>query len=104
VPVFRLLAKLRGLRGTALDVFGYSVERRQERALIQRYEAVIAEVLPLLEDGGAHYDTLLELVSLPEQIRGYGHVRAKAMALAKQRESVLLDVLRGRVIALKKVA
>ncbi|WP_122488686.1 MULTISPECIES: indolepyruvate ferredoxin oxidoreductase family protein [Gammaproteobacteria] len=104
VPVFRLLAKLRGLRGTALDVFGYSVERRQERALIQRYEAVIAEVLPMLEDGGAHYDTLLELVSLPEQIRGYGHVRAKAMALAKQRESVLLDVLRGRVIALKKVA
>ena len=104
VPVFRLLAKLRGLRGTALDVFGYSVERRQERALIQRYEAVIAEVLPLLEDGGTHYDTLLELVSLPEQIRGYGHVRAKAMALAKQRESVLLDVLRGRVIALKKVA
>lgn len=104
VPVFRLLAKLRGLRGTALDVFGYSVERRQERALIQRYEAVIAEVLPLLEDGGAHYDTLLELVSLPEQIRGYGHVRAKAMALARQRESVLLDVLRGRVIALKKVA
>ncbi|EJM13183.1 indolepyruvate ferredoxin oxidreductase, alpha/beta subunit [Pseudomonas sp. GM21] len=106
VPVFRVLAKLRMLRGTPLDVFGYTAERRQERALIQRYEAVIAEILSVLEEGrsSSHYDTMVELASLPEQIRGYGHVRAKAMELATQREAVLLDVMRGRVIALKKVA
>jgi indolepyruvate ferredoxin oxidoreductase len=101
-----VLAKLRVLRGTPLDVFGYTAERRQERALIERYEAVIAEILSVLEEGrsSSHYDTMVELVSLPEQIRGYGHVRAKAMELATQREAMLLDVMRGRVIALKKVA
>ncbi|WP_178117925.1 DUF6537 domain-containing protein [Pseudomonas sp. R5(2019)] len=106
VPVFRVLAKLRVLRGTPLDVFGYTDERRQERALVQRYEAVIAEVLSLLEEGRgtSNYDVMVELAALPEQIRGYGHVRAKSMELAAQREAVLLDVVRGRVITLKKVA
>ncbi|MNP75083.1 indolepyruvate ferredoxin oxidoreductase [compost metagenome] len=58
----------------------------------------------MLEENSALYDIVVELASLPEQIRGYGHVRAKSMASTEQREQILLDVLRGRVIALKKVA
>jgi indolepyruvate ferredoxin oxidoreductase len=87
------LARLRRLRGTAFDPFGYSAERRLERRLIAEYESVIEEALAAL--GPENYDTAAELARLPEQIRGFGHVKERHLRVAKQRESELLAALRA---------
>ena len=106
VPVFRVLAKLRGLRGTAWDVFGYSAERRGERALITRYEENISTALAVLERtrDSTHHDAAVSLACLPEQIRGYGHVRAKTLEPTRERENELLEALQRRVIVLRQAA
>jgi indolepyruvate ferredoxin oxidoreductase len=106
VPVFRLLAKMRFLRGSAFDLFGRTQERRMERQLLADYEQRIAQVLDTLQTTGdpAHHEAAVALASLPEQIRGYGHVRARSVAAAKQRETALLAALQRRVIPLRKAA
>lgn len=106
IPVFRVLAKLRSVRGTAFDIFGYSAERRTERAVLARYEEVIALALVTLESHGdlAHHEAAIALASLPEEIRGYGHVRARTLEIARAREHDLLAILKGRVIPLKRMA
>jgi indolepyruvate ferredoxin oxidoreductase len=86
-PVFRTLAKLRVLRGTAFDIFGYSADRRLERDLIAGYEKDTATVLGLLSP--ATVDTAVELLSLPDRIRGYGPVKEKAVRDAKARYAQL---------------
>jgi len=88
---FGLLARLRRLRGTPLDVFGYSAERRAERALAAEYRDTLLALLPGLDRG--NLDRMVELAELPEQIRGYGHVRQAAMARAAQRREELLRAL-----------
>ncbi|WP_369803243.1 indolepyruvate ferredoxin oxidoreductase family protein [Pseudorhodoferax sp. Leaf267] len=106
LPALRLLAKLRFLRGSPLDVFGYSQERRMERNLIERYESNIAQALKVLtasRDAG-HHDTALKLATLPEHIRGYGHVRARSVEVAKPEEQALLEALNRSVITLQKAA
>jgi indolepyruvate ferredoxin oxidoreductase len=106
VPAFRLLSKVRFLRGTPFDVFGYTTERRAERALIRRYEENVQAALSTLEvtrDSG-HHRTAIALASVPEQIRGYGHVRAKTLAMAHQCEEELLASLQRRVISLRQAA
>jgi len=85
---FRLLAKLKGLRGTALDVFGRTEERKTERALIGEYRASIEEVIGGLNAG--NHATALEIASLPEQIRGYGHVKERNLAAARNRWTELM--------------
>ncbi len=85
---FRLLAKLKGLRGSAFDVFGRTEERRTERALIGEYRASIEEVLAGLAP--ANHALALEIAALPEQIRGYGHVKARHLAAARARWSELM--------------
>jgi indolepyruvate ferredoxin oxidoreductase len=75
-PAFRLLARLKFLRGTPLDVFGYTRERRMERGLIGWYEALITELLPRL--GAETIETSVKVASLPIQIRGYGPVKETA--------------------------
>ena len=85
---FRFLAKLKGLRGTALDVFGRTEERRTERALIGEYRAAIDEVLSGLNAG--NHAAAVEIASLPEQIRGYGHVKARNLAAARTRWDALM--------------
>ncbi|CAN7676527.1 indolepyruvate ferredoxin oxidoreductase family protein [Variovorax sp. LjRoot290] len=85
---FRLLAKLKGLRGTALDVFGRTEERKTERALIAEYRASIDEVLAGLNAG--NHALALEIASLPEQIRGYGHVKERNLAAARTRWAELV--------------
>ncbi|SDR62272.1 indolepyruvate ferredoxin oxidoreductase family protein [Paraburkholderia tuberum] len=78
---FRGLARLKGLRGTGLDPFGYTDERRTERALIGEYRACIEELLTALS---THNLTLaLEIARLPEEIRGYGHVKARNLAAVR---------------------
>ena len=91
---FRLLAKFKGLRGTALDPFGYTAERKMERGLIRDYEDLLAELLPKLSK--ENYRTAVELASLPERIRGFGHVKeAHIAAVAAQRERLLRELREG---------
>jgi indolepyruvate ferredoxin oxidoreductase len=80
---FGWLAKLKGLRGTALDVFGYSEERRTERALIGQYRACIEGLLEDLDAG--NLALAVEIARVPEQIKGYGHVKDRHLAAARHR-------------------
>ena len=80
---FRWLAKFKGLRGSALDVFGYSEERRTERALIGDYRSSIEVLLPDLDAG--NHALALEIARLPEQIKGFGHVKARHLAAVRSR-------------------
>ncbi len=90
---FRLLAKLKGLRGTPLDVFGRTEERRMERALIKQYEADMKDVLPKLED--VTRDAIVALAALPLDIRGFGPVKQANEAKAAKRREELLSVIRA---------
>ena len=92
---FRLLAGLRGLRGTVFDMFGYTAERSEERALIQEYRAAINTLLPHFAQSTApQRDTMLTLARLPMQIRGYGSVKARNLATVRAQWKGLTDTLR----------
>ena len=78
---FTLLAKLKGLRGTAFDPFGRSDERKTERALIGEYRASIDEVLGTLTSD--RLALALEIARIPEDIRGYGHVKQRHLKTAR---------------------
>ncbi len=88
LPAFRMLAKLRFLRGGVLDIFGYSAERRGERELIEDYERTIERLLGSLDAG--NLALAVEIASIPEHIRGYGHVKEAHLHKAKAREASLL--------------
>ena len=85
---FRMLAKLRGLRGTPLDVFGYTAERRGERALVDDYEATVGGLLDTLDNDNVALAA--RIASVPEHIRGYGHVKHAHLVDARAREAELL--------------
>ena len=87
------LARLKRLRGTAFDPFGYSAERRIERALIGAYEQVVEELLAGLTLD--NHQLAVEIAGIPEQIRGYGHVKARHLRVAKAREAELLAAFRA---------
>jgi len=91
LPVLKLLARARSLRGSWLDPFGYSEERRLERQLAGDYARTINTVLPALD--ASSLPALLELATLPQQIRGYGHVKRASIGKAQQREQELLASL-----------
>ena len=86
---FRLLARLRSLRGTALDVFGYTGERRAERALIGEYEQLVARVTGAVNEG--NLALAVRLLSLPEKIKGFGHVKDKNLAEVRKEQAALLE-------------
>ena len=86
--LFRVLAALKGLRGTALDPFGRTEERRTERALVREYEETIETLLASLSRD--NHAAALEIASLPEEIRGFGHVKLKAVAAARAKRAELL--------------
>ncbi len=90
---FKVLAKLRVLRGTWLDPFGHSEERKLEQALIGNYERSIGQLLESLDAG--NYETALAIAELPEQIRGYGHVKEKAVQRMRTQEQQLQARLMG---------
>jgi indolepyruvate ferredoxin oxidoreductase len=87
MKAFRVLAKLRFLRGTPLDIFAHSADRKLERNLIAGYEKDVVTVLGLLSP--ANVDIAVELLSLPDRIRGYGPVKEKAVSEAKTRYAQL---------------
>jgi indolepyruvate ferredoxin oxidoreductase len=93
VPAFRVLAKLKGLRGTALDVFGYTQERRTERELIAQYRGSVQEVLRTLRAG--NHATAVEIACIPEQIKGYGYVKERNLAAARVKWTGLMEQFRG---------
>ncbi len=89
MTVFKLIAPLKVLRGTPLDIFGYSQERRTERRLIADYEAMIAKILDRLSP--ENHAAAVALASVPEHIRGYGHVKERHLAAAKESEAALWE-------------
>ena len=93
LKVFGVLAKFRRLRGTRLDIFGRSAERRLERALIGEYEARIEGLLARLD--ARHHATIVEIAALAQSMRGFGHVKERNIAQARQREALLLERLDG---------
>jgi indolepyruvate ferredoxin oxidoreductase len=88
MQAFGLLAKLKGLRGTALDIFGGTEERRTERALISEYAATMEQLLEKLTP--ANHALAVEIASVPETIRGYGHVKMRHL---KQAETLRAELL-----------
>jgi indolepyruvate ferredoxin oxidoreductase len=93
MSAFRILAKLKRLRGTPLDIFGYSAERKMERRLIGQYETVMGEVLAKLAPH--NLDLAIELAQVPEHIRGYGHVRQRHLGQAREHEARVLAAFRA---------
>jgi indolepyruvate ferredoxin oxidoreductase len=102
LPLFRGLAKLRWLRGTALDIFSYSPDRKLERELIGAYEKDVAQVLSVLSP--LTLDTAIELLSLPDRIRGFGPVKEKAAREAKARYAQLVADLANPPPAPRQIA
>ena len=97
---FGVLAKMKGLRGTALDVFGRTEERKTERALITQYQACIDELLQTLNaDNRA---LAAEIARIPEEIRGYGHVKERHLRAARPKWDALMQ--RWRAAGVQKAA
>jgi len=88
IHVFRLLKKLRFLRGTVFDIFAYTKGRQIERALAKQYRDRLTELLPRMTT--ANFATIVAIASIPEEIRGYGHVRARHLKAAQEKEKVLM--------------
>jgi len=93
MSAFGLLARIKFLRGTALDVFGYSAERKRERQLIADYEATIEEIIGKLSHD--NHELAVAVATIPEHIRGYGHVKEEHLEKAKIEEEALLRAFRN---------
>ncbi|MFH7042570.1 indolepyruvate ferredoxin oxidoreductase family protein [Paucibacter sp. JuS9] len=91
---FKLLARMKGLRGGLLDVFGKTEERRMERQLLADYEVLVEELSQQLT--AEKLELALQLARLPEKIRGYGHVKLANLVTARAQWKDLLDRLHGR--------
>jgi indolepyruvate ferredoxin oxidoreductase len=102
MPVFKVLAGLRGVRGTAFDIFGRSPDRKLERDLIVAYEKDVAATLGALSP--VTLDTAVELLSLPDSIRGYGPVKEKAAKDAQARHAQLVADLANPPPAPRQIA
>jgi indolepyruvate ferredoxin oxidoreductase len=95
--VFRVLAGLRKLRRTPLDVFARSAERKMERRLLADYEATLREIIGGLTP--QNHAAAVMLAGLPDQVRGYGHVKLRAVEGAKKREAEFLAAFRAPATA-----
>ncbi len=95
MPLFRLLAKLKWLRGTRLDIFALTTERKQEREDLARYEADLTEICARLT--ADNYAAAQALAKLPEKLRGYGHVKARNRNALLASRSQRLSEFRGEI-------
>jgi indolepyruvate ferredoxin oxidoreductase len=105
MSAFGVLARLKGLRGTAFDVFGYTHERKTERQLIADYEALLGEIIGKLTQ--ETHSLCVALAAIPEKIRGFGHVKERHLKAAKAEEAELLARLRdgsAAALAMPKAA
>ena len=93
LKVFAALAKLKFLRGTALDPFGYTAERQTERRLIAEYEKLLDELVEGLTQNNHQFAVALAMI--PEKIRGFGPVKQRHLAAAKAEEAALLEQFRA---------
>ena len=110
LPAFRVLAKFKFLRGTALDVFGRSEERRLERSLISDYEQQVEQLLTILSGQNGSPESLkealaiaAEIAGLPHFIRGFGHVKEANIAAVERRRVVLMQQLKGEPVDREQV-
>ncbi|MGH6643126.1 MAG: DUF6537 domain-containing protein, partial [Bradyrhizobium sp.] len=92
-PAFRLLARLKFLRGTALDVFGHTHERRMERGLIDWYEQLVADLMPWISP--ATIEQSAKIAASPMDIRGYGPVKMQAVAKVQKETEDLFRLLKS---------
>jgi len=102
LKVFAVLKKFRFLRGTPLDPFGYSQERRGERQLIADYESLLATLMAELTPD--NHAAAVALASIPEKIRGYGPVKQRHLAVAKAEEAALREQFRAGTTQILKAA
>ncbi|NVJ90776.1 MAG: indolepyruvate ferredoxin oxidoreductase family protein [Methylocystaceae bacterium] len=93
LKAFKTVAKFKHLRGTKFDIFGKTAERKMERQLIPEYLGVVEELCQNLS--ATNYDLAVEIVNLPREIRGYGHIKEKAVKEVKAREATLLEKFRN---------
>ena len=89
IPAFRVLAKFRGLRGTALDIFGLTAERRMERELIGEFEGIVDQLLSALHKGS--HAQAIEIAAVYMDIRGYGPVKIQAAEEVRAKVEKLLN-------------
>ena len=102
MSAFGLLARLKFLRGTPFDIFGYSQERKTERKLVAEYEAMLDEILARLTPD--NHPLAVGLAAIPEKIRGFGPVKARHLVAAKADEAALLEQFRSGSPPLLKAA
>jgi indolepyruvate ferredoxin oxidoreductase len=95
---FKGLARLKGLRGTRWDIFGYSAERRAERALPLEFIVQLNTVLPKISRDNV--SIAIELFQLIDDIRGYGHIKVAATAQYRVRRDQLIKRLTGDIVQL----
>lgn len=93
-PAFKILAKLKKLRGTKLDIFGYTAERKMERQLIQYFEEALHAMLPRLS--ADNIDLATQISESFQQVRGFGHVKLKNYQETMQKVEKLLKVYHGQ--------
>jgi len=98
---FRVLAALRGLRGTFFDIFGRNQERKRERALIVEYRATMEKIMLSLNPENLRL--AVEIAEIPERIRGYGHVKERHIKEAKAKEAELMALYQRSEIQRKKM-
>jgi indolepyruvate ferredoxin oxidoreductase len=99
MTAFGILAKFKRLRGTRFDPFGMTGERRTERQLILEYEKTVEELLERL--GRDNHELAVKIASIPDRIRGFGHVKLRHLDEAKKQEAELLVAFRASPPAAK---
>jgi len=93
LKAFAVLAKFKFLRGTPLDPFGYTGERRTERRVVAEYECLLAEIIERLTPD--NHVVAVALAALPEKIRGFGPIKARHLVAANAEEAVLCEQFRA---------
>ncbi len=88
MPLFKVLKRLRFLRGTAFDPFGHTEERRMERALIGEYEDCVGQLLAGLT--AQNHALAVQIASLPEDMRGFGYIKKRNVEATRKKRDELL--------------
>ena len=102
MSVFKPLARLKFLRATPLDLFGYAKERRIERKLLSDYQILLDEIAERLMP--ENHALAVALAAIPEKIRGFGHVKLRSLEEAKAEERHLMEQFRAEARTMKIAA